>query len=66
MNFFDLDSKILELSEKAMEECKTQFQEIERIQEYNQNKMLKAFQTCGVSESHFADSTGYGYSDRGR
>jgi len=66
MNFFDLDSKILELSEKAMEQCKTQFQEIERIQEYNQNKMLKAFQTCGVSESHFADSTGYGYSDRGR
>lgn len=34
--------------------------------EYNQNKVLKAFIDCRVSESHFAGTTGYGYDDRGR
>ncbi len=66
MSFFDFDKRVVELSEKAMKDCKHQLEKIETIQEYNQNKMLKAFQDCGVSESHFADSTGYGYSDRGR
>ncbi len=28
--------------------------------------MMAAFQTVGVSESHFVSSTGYGYGDRGR
>ena len=28
--------------------------------------MLSAFISSGVSESHFAASTGYGYGDRGR
>lgn len=66
MSFFEFDERVIELSKKAMESCKTQMEKIEEIQEYNQNKMLKAFQECGVSESHFADSTGYGYDDRGR
>lgn len=66
MSFFDFDNKVIELSEKALVDAKPQLDEIEKIQEYNQNKMLRAFQDCGVSESHFADSTGYGYSDRGR
>ncbi len=66
MSFFDFDERIVELSEKAMVACREQIRKIEEVQEYNQNKMLKAFQQCGVSESHFADSTGYGYNDRGR
>lgn len=66
MSFFDFDERVLLLSEKAMENCKDILKNIEEIQEYNQNKMLKAFQECKVSESHFADSTGYGYSDWGR
>ena len=66
MSFFEFFERVVELSKKAMESCKTQMEKIEEIQEYNQNKMLKAFQECGVSESHFADSTGYGYDDRGR
>ncbi len=36
------------------------------VTEYNQQKVLKAFIDCGVSESHFTASTGYGYGDRGR
>lgn len=46
--------------------CSGQFAELERIKEYNQQKMLKAFQEYRVSESMFAGSTGYGYDDRGR
>lgn len=65
-NFFNFDDKLKELSEKALELCSDSFRDIEKIQAYNQQKMLKAFQLAGVSESHFAGSTGYGYDDRGR
>lgn len=64
--FFDIDEKIISASQKAMELCTEKFSEIEEIQEYNQQKMIKAFQNSGVSESHFVGSTGYGYGDRGR
>lgn len=64
--FFDIDEKIISASQKAMELCTERFCEIEEIQEYNQQKMIKAFQNAGVSESHFVGSTGYGYGDRGR
>lgn len=63
---FKIDSKIKELSKKAMELCKEEFEKIDEITEYNQQKMLKAFIDSGVSESHFTASTGYGYGDRGR
>ena len=36
------------------------------MEEYNQQKVLKAFVDCKVSESHFGITTGYGYGDRGR
>ncbi len=66
LSFFDIDSKILELSEQAMNLCKDKLAEIEEIQEYNQVKMIKAFQNAGVRESYFSGSTGYGYDDFGR
>lgn len=64
--FFDFDNKVLEASEQAMKLCGEQLQKIEKTQEYCQQKMIKAFQRAGVSESHFTGSTGYGYGDRGR
>lgn len=66
LSFFDIDKEIISASEKAMELCKDKFAEIEDIQEYNQVKMIKAFQNAGVRESFFAASTGYGYDDFGR
>ena len=66
MSFFDIDKRIIDASEKAMELCKEKFSEIESIQEYNQQKMIKAFQLAGVRESHLNGSTGYGYDDAGR
>ena len=63
---FDFDKRIIELSEKASEKAKEQFEKIDSTTEYNQQKMLKAFINGGVSESCFTESTGYGYGDRGR
>lgn len=63
---FDFDKRIIELSEKASEKAKAQFEKIDEITEYNQQKMLKAFINGSVSESCFTESTGYGYGDRGR
>ena len=38
-----------------MELCADKLREIERIQEYHQTKMIKAFQNAGVRESYFCD-----------
>ena len=66
MNFYDIDKRVLEASQKAMELCADKLSEIEDIQGYNQIKMIKAFQNAGVRESYFSASTGYGYDDFGR
>ncbi len=63
---FNFDERIEGFSKKALEEAKTEFENIDEITEYNQRKMLKAFIDNGVSENIFAESTGYGYNDRGR
>lgn len=63
---FHFDKPILDAAARAMENSREQFAQIDRVTEYNQCKMLKAFIDNGVSESHFAASTGYGYGDRGR
>lgn len=66
MDFFDIDQKIIDAAEKAMELCSAELKNIDEIQEYNQRKMIKAFQLAGVRESHLKGSTGYGYDDAGR
>lgn len=65
-NFFNISPEIYLAEQKALKLCKDKLIEIDEIQNYNQQKMIKAFQNAGVSESHFAGSTGYGYDDRGR
>ncbi|MEG1427128.1 MAG: methionine gamma-lyase family protein, partial [Oscillospiraceae bacterium] len=65
-SFFNVDQRILKLGEEAEKLCAARFQEIEETTRYNQEKMQAAFVNAGVSESHFAGSTGYGYGDRGR
>lgn len=63
---FTFSNSIQELSKKALETAKNEFEAIDSLTEYNQQKMLKAFIDNGVSENIFAESTGYGYGDRGR
>ena len=63
---FKVDENIIELSNKALEKCSKPFKKIDENTEYNQLKVLSSFTKFGVSESHFAQSTGYGYGDSGR
>lgn len=64
--FFDIDDELFSKAVSAEERCKAAFARIDEICAFNEAKMLKAFTSCRVSESHFAGSTGYGYGDRGR
>ena len=64
--FFIIDPRIREAADAVMAQVQPIFAEIDRTTEYNQQKMLAAFNEAGVSESHFVASTGYGYGDRGR
>ncbi|MCM1285629.1 MAG: methionine gamma-lyase family protein [Acetobacter sp.] len=65
-SFFKISEKIEQADKAALKMCREQFAYINEITEYNQLKVLKAFIDNGISESHFASSTGYGYGDRGR
>ena len=66
MAFFDFNDKLLELSQSVQKDCEKYFFEVERIKEYNQEKVLKAFINNNVKEAYFFPSTGYGYGDIGR
>ena len=55
-----------DLIDKLEQDCLEQFKTIDDICFYNSNKVLEAFQTNSVSETHFNSTTGYGYNDEGR
>ena len=61
-----ISERALELGEAAEKKCRDRFRRIDRIAEFNQAKVLKAFRDNRVGEAHFAPSTGYGYDDLGR
>ena len=63
---FNIDEKVINLSNEAEEVLKDEFKKIERIAEFNQAKVLKAFINNKVSQMHLGKTTGYGYSDVGR
>ncbi len=66
MNFFKIDEKLEKLDQHIMAKIRPQFEEIERISEYNQQKVLSYFIKHKVSAVHLGVSTGYGYDDPGR
>ncbi|MFD0587034.1 aminotransferase class I/II-fold pyridoxal phosphate-dependent enzyme [Paenibacillus sp. GCM10027627] len=57
---------LLELADSAEEVAAEAFKKIDKTAERNQWKVIEAFKRHGVSDYHFAGSTGYGYNDRGR
>ncbi|SEH77639.1 Cystathionine beta-lyase family protein involved in aluminum resistance [Halobacillus karajensis] len=57
---------IQELKVRVENEIKHQHTKVNEIVEYNQEKVLQAFQKLKVSDSHFTPTTGYGYDDFGR
>ncbi|TGY44160.1 methionine gamma-lyase family protein [Clostridium sartagoforme] len=63
---FKFTEKTFELYNKALKDVEEVFNTYDEIREYNQLKVLKAFQEERISESHFTNSSGYGYDDIGR
>ena len=64
--FFDIDSRLLKIDEEIIKSTKEQFEKIDGIARYNQQKVLSCFIKHRVSETHLGISTGYGYDDIGR
>ena len=65
-NEIGISEEVLSFGEKCLSELKERFEEIDRIAECNQLKVLKAFKDNQVSESCLWGTTGYGYNDFGR
>lgn len=65
-NKYKINDKVISLYEKSIEDVKGEFIYYDEVREYNQLKVLNALQEEGISESHFTNSSGYGYGDIGR
>ena len=61
-----IDEKVLQYCSEIEQSLQARFQEIDKIAEFNQMKVLAAMQENKVSDAHFGSSTGYGYDDLGR
>lgn len=61
-----INKNVLDYCLRIEEGLQERFQNIDRIAEYNQLKVLHAMQKNKLSEAHLYPSTGYGYNDMGR
>ena len=65
-NNLGISTAVYNYGEKALENLKERFAQIDKIAEYNQAKVISAMQKHRVSAACFAATTGYGYDDVGR
>ena len=63
---FGIDDKVCEFSENILKDLKERFDEIDRLADINQLKVIAAMQKNNVSEACMLGTTGYGYNDIGR
>lgn len=61
-----IKKEIYELGENILKKLEKRFEEIDRVCEYNQLKVLNAMRKNRLSDIHFVATTGYGYNDLGR
>ncbi len=61
-----ISEKVFEFGENILDSLKERFEEIDRIAEINQLKVLGAMQKKQVSEACLHGTSGYGYNDMGR
>lgn len=66
INKYNINDKTFEIYRQAISDTKEQFKEYDEIREFNQLKVLRAFQEERISDSHFTNTTGYGLDDLGR
>lgn len=55
-----------ELETKVINKIQPKIDEIDKQSYKNSEKVLNAFRECNINESHFNETTGYGYQDVGR
>ncbi|MBU3182280.1 methionine gamma-lyase family protein [Clostridium psychrophilum] len=63
---YKISPKTLGLYDIAIQDVKGEFNALDEIREFNQLKVLSALQDERISDSHFTNSSGYGYGDIGR
>ncbi|MBX4266927.1 aminotransferase class I/II-fold pyridoxal phosphate-dependent enzyme [Clostridium estertheticum] len=63
---YKINSKTIGLYDIAIKDVQSEFDKLDEVREYNQLKVLTALQDERISESHFTNSSGYGYGDIGR
>ena len=63
---FGISEEVFALGREVEDTLYPRFKDIDEVAEYNQLKVIEAFQKNRVSESHLMGSTGYGYHDTGR
>ena len=63
---FNIDKKIIKFCLEKEVLLKEKFDEIDKITELNQLKVLNSMQKNNLSDIHFSTTTGYGYNDLGR
>lgn len=61
-----IDEEVYNYGQTILDSLKERYEQIDRVAEYNQLKVLKAFQRNQVSEACLLGTTGYGYNDLGR
>lgn len=66
IEYYNIKPYVFELYKKALIDVEEQFKIYDEIREYNQLKILNAFQEEKISDMHFTNSSGYGYDDIGR
>jgi len=62
----NIEKSVIDFSNNILKDLNDRFDEIDKVSEYNQIKVIKAMQKHKVSENHFDTATGYGYTDPGR
>ena len=63
---FGISPKVYSYGEEILASLQDRFRRIDETAEYNQLKVIRAMQTCNVSEACLLGTTGYGYNDLGR
>ena len=61
-----LTAETMQFAKEIEKKIRPQFDQVEEMAFYNQQKVLAAFANNHVSENHFAGTTSYGYDDEGR
>ena len=61
-----ISDEVFAYGKKIEESLKERFEEIDKVAEYNQLKVIHAMQECRVNDTCFNYASGYGYNDPGR